>query len=279
VDVRLKRLTALEAANAIQTDALTARSLQEANILVLRGQPEAIDAAIKCLADLDDQVSHKWLETLARKKQEAVDAAELEKTQRREVEARSAQNSITIEFAGGTVGDDIKLVSARLMEPNVVLGNDAITMLKMPAVTIRSVTGPAAIMLLETLPFDCEGAQVSLRIERVDGDPEGVGIDSKRIQVVNLLASGGAPVATKAPSVRTDVFNLVVLQRRDQPMLKGLLDAIAAGAEMNGKSSSFSMKFHEGSGLLFVHGTRDDIGMVDSIVSTVMDTTGNKKDN
>ena len=284
VDVALKRLSTIDAVNAVRMAGVSPTALTQANIVVLRGQPYALDEAVKRLAELDAQVNQKWEEEQAQRKQALEVQTRVDQEQQFVVAALSLQNSVTISFAGGTVGDYLKKISeslrqvgAQMKEPNVILSNDAIAALRMPSVALQSVTATAAIMLLQTLPFERDGSAVTLQVDEIPGDPDGIGIDSQSIQVVKMFTTSGAPITPKAVPMRTEVFSLGVVQRNDPTMLKGLLDAITTGVELNGKSLSFSMKFHEGSGLLFVRGTSEDIGMVKRVVFTAMPSEGSGK--
>ncbi|MFO0827598.1 MAG: hypothetical protein U0572_05550 [Phycisphaerales bacterium] len=261
----LRLLNAVEAANAISQNRVFAQPLPQARVIILRGQPEDVKQAVAMLQDLEMRLEDEARAKSARDLEERTVAAQ-------KADAEAAARMLTIEFPGGTIDEYLALITKRMPNANVIMGTEVIARLKMPPVNLRSVTATAAISLLESLPLEQDGTRVSLVINHIPGDPKAEGAAASDVHILNLLAPGGEAATTREPVVMTRVFNLGALQRHDNAMLKGLLEAIAAGVELNGKSKDFATKFHEGSGLFFVRGSNADVAMVDVIVNTVMNS-------
>jgi hypothetical protein len=184
----------------------------------------------------------------------------------------NARRSVVIEFAGGTVGSYIELVRKATSFENVIVASEGIMKLDMPSVQLKRVTPTAAIMLLQSMRFASGGQSVALKVDMVPGDPSGEGIESEPVLVIDLASPGSARAITQP--MQTEVFDLAVYQKVEPERLKQLLEAISIATEMSGKKDGFQMRLHEGTGLLLVRGSPEDLEIV---FRTVRAFTGQSK--
>jgi hypothetical protein len=176
--------------------------------------------------------------------------------------------SISIDFPGGTVGEYLALVSKTSKFGNIIIGDERINALRMPAVRVRKITGAAAVMLLQNLRFTAGEASAAIGVQHVPGDPEGHGIDAESVFVLDLLLNEQAP---RASAARTEVFDLQAQKRQAPESLPALIDALRTAIELQGASQHFKLSLHDDTGLLFVRGTPIEL---DVAIRTVQAFTG-----
>lgn len=258
----------IRAASPNEVAAIISGSLQisaipseRSGVVVISGSDAALRAAREQIVSLE---------------QAAMDRLQLEEAlaaDRADQQAKlNARRSVIIEFAGGTVGSYIDLVRKATSFDNVIVASEGITKLEMPSVQLKRVTPTAAIMLLQSMRFSTAGQNVALKVDMVPGDPSGEGIEAEPVLVIDLASPGSTRAITQP--MQTEVFDLAVYQKVEPERLKQLLEAISIATEMSGKKDGFQMKLHEGTGLLLVRGSPEDLEIV---FRTVRAFTGQSK--
>ncbi len=176
----------------------------------------------------------------------------------REAMARDAteSKSITIDFAGGTLGEYLALVAKTSKVGNIVIGDERMNALRMPPVRVRKITGTAAVLLLESLRFSLDGTSAAIGVQHVPGDPEAQGIEAESVLVLDLLMN---EQPTRAVALRTEIFDLQEAKRADPVKLPAIIDAVRAAVALNGASEHFKLSLHEGTGLLFARGSEEEL--------------------
>ena len=271
------RKFALRAANPVEVATILRDNLgcvatgSESTGMVIVSAGAGMDEVERLVSELEEtalrRLETKWNDDRRR--------AENEKREREqaalEQQAHLAKNSITIDFPGGTVGEYLDLVRKVSSFDNIVIGNEGIKSLKMPAVRVKRVTGTAAVILLQSLRFGAGANPTGLSIEHVPGDPSGVGIEADSVIVIDMIV--GEQVQTERQRVATEVFDLSDYAKRDPKTLEQLLDAVRVAVEMQGKDSDLKLSLHEGTGLLFVRGNGNDIEMASRTIRTFASRT------
>ncbi len=213
--------------------------------LVVRGTPEQIDRARRYIEEMAHDAEAMNREAIVR-------AAK-----------RDASALIDVDFPGGTLRDYLQSLQKASGYRNVVVSQEELYAVPLPAIALSSVTPHAAVRVLESMPFTIGSTRGWVRLQQITqmrGEEQPV--------FVATLEKESTPGGAKRQPVITRVFDLSTLQKYEPEQLKALLEAIGVGIELVGQSNEFATKFHPGSGLFFVKGTPSDIDVVEQAIET-----------
>jgi hypothetical protein len=266
------RKFALRAANPVEVATILRDNLgcvatgSESTGMVIVSADQRMEEVERLVSELErtalERLKAKWATDQA-----SADEARLRREdEAREQRERLAKDSIAIDFPGGTVGEYLDLVRKVSGFDNIVIGNENIKALGMPAVRVKRVTGTAAVILLQSLRFSLGGNPTGLSVEHLPGDPSGIGIEADPVIVIDLIE--GVHAEPERQRIGTEVFDLSDYAKHEPKTLEQLLDAVRVAVEMQGKSSDFRLSLHEGTGLLFVRGNVSDIEMSSRTIRT-----------
>lgn len=236
-------------------------------VLVTRGRMD--EAALGRISEKLQEFDNLALTRLEdRQRREQVAAAEQRKRAAVEQEERrelAEKRLISIDFAGGTIAEYLELIRKTSGLDNIVTGSEGINTLRMPAVRVKRVTGAAAVMLLQNIRLTSSRGYVMVGVDRVEGDADDMGVQPEPVLVVNRLDS---EMGDTAPTVTTEVFDLQEYKRDEPEKLAALIDAVRTAVELQGPTEHFKLALHEGTGLVFVRGTEEEIEIAMRTVRT-----------
>lgn len=226
------------------------------------------------IVKLDDLALARLTETRKRQQFESDQARERERIELAELQERLQSKSISIDFAGGTVSEYLDMVAKASSVGNIIIGDDRIKSLKMPAVRVKKVTGTAAIILLESLRFSSNGRSAGVSVQLIPGDPDQIGIDAESMLVVDIHVNEAEALGDVAS---TQVFDLQGFKQNESAVedMKKVIDAVRTAVELQGPSEHFKISLHEGTGLLFVRGSSEDLRIASQTVGTITGVNGN----
>lgn len=264
--------------------AVRARAMN--NLLVLSGHRKSIEAIMPLIHELIemeqvrlDQEQMRLNQQLAlekRRHDEALRDQEIREMQARERELSQMppDRRVADVQLSGTLGESLNGISNQFGIVNVIYTDDG-SLEKTPirSVSLHRVTLRAALAALESL---CGG--------RADFDfNSGLAGTSDE-----AIASESRPVVMVSPSRRSDPFGAPAAQlavfrldpvngdvspedrERITEQHRALLEAIVLGLELVGRSPGFKMQIHPQTGMLFVHGTPDELRIVSQVLDMPM---------
>lgn len=268
----------------VSEGAVRARGMN--NTLVLSGHRKAMEAIAPLLQELIqlesarlDQEHERMAQQMdleKRRHDEAMHEQRLREEQAREraLAQMPPDRRVADVQLSGTLGESLSGISNQFGGVNVIYTDDG-SLEKMPvrSVSLHRVTLRAALAALESL---CGG--------RADFDFNS-GLAGTTDEAV---ASQSRPVVMVSPSRRSDPFGAPAAQlavfrldpvngdmapedrERITEQHRALLEAIVLGLELVGRSSGFKMQIHPQTGMLFVHGTPDELRIVSQVLDMPM---------
>ncbi|MBI4602512.1 MAG: hypothetical protein HY721_11185 [Planctomycetes bacterium] len=182
---------------------------------------------------------------------------------------------ISFDFPGGTLVQYIEAVKRAAGELNVVVGEGA-DKVTMPPVALKRVTVDTAFKLVETSARSDEAA-------RVDSIPIGAR-EGAATYVVNVrLSRKPSVMAPREPAETEKDFRVYPLKgvmstqtagpgAKPPLQVQSILTAIdtALGIQVKEGAEKPAIKFHEDTGLLLVHGTLNQVNIVDDVVEALL---------
>lgn len=209
-------------------------------------------------------------------------AAEAQAAQRKELAAAEAADlgALDIDFAGGSVREYLELVGHKANFSGFVINNPKeLDGYQLPPIVLRKSGLLTAVEVVDKIcyPTDEQGRARNVAIEWVgegfDGFRHGMLDHTALLRSVCLVRPAPEQAkqsATKAPTLQRAVFDLTALRESGNADVQAIIGAVTLGIEMEGPSSTFSIKFHEPSRLLLIRGTTAEITIARDIVQTRM---------
>lgn len=268
----------------VSEGAVRARGMN--NTLVLSGHRKAMEAITPLLQELIQLESARLDQEQARMDQQM----SLEKRRRdeamheqqiREEEARKRalamlppDRRVADVQLSGTLGESLGGISNQFGGVNVIYTDDG-SLEKMPvrSVSLHRVTLRAALAALESL---CGGrADFEFNSGLAGTTDEAVASQSRPVVMVSPSRRSdpfGAPAAQLAVFRLDPVNGDIAPEDRERvtEQHRALLEAIVLGLELVGRSSGFKMQIHPQTGMLFVHGTPDELRIVSQVLDMPM---------
>lgn len=268
----------------VSEGAVRARGMN--NTLVLSGHRKAMEAITPLLQELIQLESARLDQEQARMAQQM----NLEKRRRdeamheqqiREEEARKhalamlpPDRRVADVQLSGTLGESLSGISNQFGGVNVIYTDDG-SLEKMPvrSVSLHRVTLRAALAALESL---CGGrADFEFNSGLAGTTDEAVASQSRPVVMVSPSRRSdpfGAPAAQLAVFRLDPVNGDIAPEDRERvtEQHRALLEAIVLGLELVGRSSGFKMQIHPQTGMLFVHGTPDELRIVSQVLDMPM---------
>lgn len=158
-----------------------------------------------------------------------------------------AQVKISVDFAGGTIGEYVDAVKKEADSLNLIVTESA-KELKLPKIALKNVPVNIAVKCIEQC-FD-----PNKTIVRVGGEVQGVQFIQAEIVSTNQV----------------EVLNVrhLISDNKNEKEKENFLAAVETGLQMQSETTkNLKIKFHEETGLLFLSGDRSEISLVQRIVS------------
>lgn len=159
----------------------------------------------------------------------------------------AAQVKISVDFAGGTIGEYVDAVKKEADSLNLIVTESA-KELKLPKIALKNVPVNIAVKCIEQC-FD-----PNKTIVRVGGEVQGVQFIQAEIVSTNQV----------------EVLNVrhLISDNKNEKEKENFLAAVETGLQMQSETTqNLKIKFHEETGLLFLSGDRSEISLVQKIVS------------
>ena len=221
-----------------------------------------------------DQVAAEVLERFLAMRDEvrAAAAARRDLDERAALErARAAERAlyhttVNIRWAGGRLADLIAEVQ-KGVSCNVVLGDESVGNLVVPALSVDFVAPAPFFRMLNSMPLreaaDGATAGVSVIVEQPTQETKSG--DAPATRPVILIRRTAAPVVDSS----SQVFDLSGWKDSDDAGIKALVEAVNFALESDGTAQTVTVRYHKPSKLLFAKGPARAVSLVGEVVSTM----------
>ncbi len=186
---------------------------------------------------------------------------------------REAEETISFEFPGGTLTQYAAFVQeAAGGNLNVVLDEKA-DEVSVPAVSLKNVSVPTALALIESSVKD--GAKVNVETVRQGREGSEVYV----VRVIKVVSKPAAPAELEAPAPPAKIFQVFALKTLLKAHADGqkIVTPLACEAVLTAIDTALAIqapdakekpviKYHPESGLLLVRGTEEQLGAVSQVL-------------
>jgi len=235
--------------------------VESANSLVISGTDAELASATKTLERLSAEVKE-----LASKVDEDGEAKD---------ETRG-DGQVSLDFPGGTLADYLQLVAKAGEFDNFLIQDPARTkQVPMPPVKLRNVDLRTAVRLVGPVHIQSsygpggaftlsDGTKVVVTVNwfgpavNQQSDPE----EDRRNVSRSVCAVAIENMESPSTQSTRAVFDLSAMKELPKEEVQRVLDAVTIAVELDGSSPTFRAKYHEGSQLLIVRGTPDELDLV-----------------
>lgn len=185
--------------------------------------------------------------------------------------ARAAERAlylttVNIRWAGGRLADLIAEVQ-KGVSCNVVLGDESVGNLVVPALSVDFVAPAPFFRMLNSMPLreaaDGATAGVSVIVEQPTQETKSG--DAPATRPVILIRRTAAPVVDSS----SQVFDLSGWKDSDDAGIKALVEAVNFALESDGTAQSVTVRYHKPSKLLFAKGPARAVSLVGEVVDTM----------
>ncbi len=221
-----------------------------------------------------DQVAAEVLERFVAMRDEVRAAAAARRNlderaahERAQAAERALYNTtVNIRWAGGRLADLIAEVQ-KGVRCNVVLGDESVGNLVVPALSVDFVAPAPFFRMLNNMPLreaaDGAAAGVSVIVEQPTQETKPG--DAPATLPVILIRRTAAPVA----DIASKVFDLGGWEGADDAGIKALVEAVNFALESDGTAPSVTVRYHKPSKLLFAKGPARAVSLVGEVVDTM----------
>jgi hypothetical protein len=260
-----------QAAEQIQSELYSERRLSHLSIRAHGLQGTVVVVAERWELD---QVAAEVLERFVAMRDEVRAAAAARRNlderaahERAQAAERALYNTtVNIRWAGGRLADLIAEVQ-KGVSCNVVLGDESVGNLVVPALSVDFVAPAPFFRMLNSMPLreaaDGATAGVSVIVEQPTQETKSG--DAPATRPVILIRRTAAPVVDSS----SQVFDLSGWKDSDDAGIKALVEAVNFALESDGTAQSVTVRYHKPSKLLFAKGPARAVGLVGEVVSTM----------
>jgi hypothetical protein len=197
-------------------------------------------------------------------RRELDESAALERA--RAAERALYQTTVNIRWVGGRLADLIAEVQ-KGVRCNVVLGDESVGNLVVPALSVDFVAPAPFFRMLNSMPLreaaDGAAAGVSVIVEQPTQETKSG--DAPATLPVILIRRTATPVVDSS----SQVFDLSGWKDSDDAGIKALVEAVNFALESDGTAQSVTVRYHKPSKLLFAKGPARAVSLVGEVVSTM----------
>lgn len=175
------------------------------------------------------------------------------------------RSTVNINWEGGTLGDLVKAVRSTV-ECNVVLAEQSVGTLAIPALSVNRVTPDVFFQSLQSIPL-AEDRRLTVTVVAPESKPTDG--KSSALETLPVIVIAEKPRAASTNAASTTIQRIVDLSEwpgAEGAGMKRLIEAIDFAMQANGTAEQMKIRFHEPSRILFAKGPSDSIRLVDEIV-------------